>query len=143
MENIDRKSVLLLEDDSFFAQSMAAVADGYQLSLDCYQSLIELGSFAALGKFNVIVVNLTLESMSGQEVAQYVTAFFPNIPVLIIFDQTIKSLAQVQFPPCVRGTFCKKTELKQILAKCQELATESFPPLPDKYWVNRWNTPLH
>ena len=110
--------ILLLADDNDFGRSMLAAAGDLDFKLDFHHSLMDLGSFAALGSYQLIVVDHYLESMRGDEVAQYVEAFFQHIPVLIVANDATRLEMLMQFPKCVRAILDKNTAPMRILEEC-------------------------
>jgi DNA-binding response OmpR family regulator len=110
--------ILLLADDSELGRNLVLSAEKYNFRLDFRHSLMDLGSFAALGQYQLILVDHYLESMRGDEVAQYVEAFFQHIPVIIVAADPIP-LQVIQFPKCVRSILNKNAEPANILAECR------------------------
>ena len=112
--------ILVLADDLELGGNLLAAADKFDCRLDFRHSLMELGSFAALGLYEVVVVDYDLKSMRGDEVAQYIEAFFKHIPVILLALDPNSVLPHNQFPKCVRAILTKNSSALRILEECQE-----------------------
>lgn len=113
--------VLLVDDDPAFGYLMKTVAKGLGIDLTHKTSLIELGSFAMIKDFDIAIIDFYLESLRGDEIAQYVDTFFNEMPIVIVsaheFDETAKS----KWPPTVKSFLPKEIGAAQILTRVIEL----------------------
>lgn len=84
-ENESHRVLLLGQDQSLYQQLLdVTTRSSSAINLVHADSLLALGSFAGLKEFDLIVVDYDLKSIRGIEVAQYVQAFFAEIPVIVL-----------------------------------------------------------
>lgn len=110
-----RKGILLIEDDPVFATLVSSVARAERLPLTVHSSLAELGTFARLGEFDVVILDYNLDNINGVEISEYVTAFFQNVPVILISAYSSEDFREKQWPPSVRRFISKNAGVRMIL----------------------------
>jgi CheY-like chemotaxis protein len=110
------KKVLVLEDDQAFVDQLTGQGLPSAVSIKTAQSLLELGSFAELQNYQLIVVRERLAAVRAIEVAQYVEAFFPSIPVIVITNSQLKEQTEEpQYPPCVTAIVEKSLGARAVI----------------------------
>ena len=50
-------------------------------------SLLEVGTIGQLGTYDGIIADLELEPVNGPEIAEYVSHFFPGLPVVLLAQE--------------------------------------------------------
>ncbi|MGE0173245.1 MAG: response regulator [Oligoflexales bacterium] len=80
--------IVLIDDDRSFGYVMQHYASKFQIELDYYASLEELGFVALLGNYDVAIVDYDLGAMNGVEIGNYLGAFFNRMPMLLISGTT-------------------------------------------------------
>ena len=84
------KQILLIDDDEDYRKVLISVGAAFNLKIDGYSSLTELGSMGCIGNYAGLVVDYHLEELNGLEICEYVDVFFPDLPVVLItIDDTI------------------------------------------------------
>jgi CheY-like chemotaxis protein len=76
--------LVLIEDDPTFSAIMSRCAEAAGLELESFDSLVDLGGLASLGKFDVAILDFSLEHLTGVEIARYIDALLPKVPALLI-----------------------------------------------------------
>ncbi len=106
---IQKKGILLIDDDELFRALFKQVADSVGIPVTCHASLSEMHSFAALKDFDVAVFDYYLESFRGPEIAEYVDVFFRELPVILISGNDIDGDSQRIWPSCIRRFVAKSS----------------------------------
>ena len=101
-----RKKIVLIDDDKDCQAIFQAMGNSIGVDVQVYGSLAEMPSFAQLQQYDVAIFDYFLETFIGTEIAQYVDAFFPSLPVVIISSKELNSEEQ-NWPSCVKGFFNK------------------------------------
>jgi len=79
-----RKRIILIDDDPFFGSIMKQVAAQRGVELSHFLSLADLGFVSLLGQYDVAILDYDLGNMTGVEIGEYLTAFFGDLPMLLI-----------------------------------------------------------
>ena len=76
--------ILMIDDDEFLGRIMQkkAAADG--VDLEYFSSLEKLGRVAFFSNYDLILLDYWMDDLTGRELAEYVTAFCPDTPVILI-----------------------------------------------------------
>ncbi len=114
---IQKKGILLIDDDELFRALFKGVADSMGIPVTCHSSLAEMHSFAALKDFDVAVFDYYLESFRGPEIAEYVDVFFRELPVILISGNEIDGDAQRVWPSCIRRFVAKSSGPYSIIER--------------------------
>jgi len=110
-----RKGVLVIDDDEIFGQLMKGLGDKLGLPVSWYTSLEEMGSFAALADYDVVIIDYHLNGLVGSEIAEYFDVFFKNIPV-VITSGSLDLLQKIKrWPAAVRAFVPKQHGIDKIL----------------------------
>lgn len=102
-----RLSILIIDDDVTFGAVMEATARRAGFDAEFHPSLVELGSFARLREFDLAVVDYFLESLRGDEVAQYADTFFEGLPVIVVSAKEFTPQETAKWPASVREFISK------------------------------------
>ncbi len=79
-----KRHLVLIDDDQVYNAVMLRAADLAGVRLDVFTSLADLGSVALLGRYDAAIVDYQLEQMTGIEVAEYLAAFFKDLPMVLV-----------------------------------------------------------
>jgi len=110
-----RKGVLVIDDDEIFGDLMKFFGERLGLPISTVTSLEQMGSFAALGDYDVVIIDYHLEGLVGSEIAEYFDVFFKNIPV-VITSSSLDLLRQIKhWPSAVKAFVPKQHGVKRIL----------------------------
>lgn len=102
-----RPRILIIDDDVTFGSILVATAKKNGLDAEAHASLVELGSFARLREFDLAVVDYFLESLRGDEVAQYADTFFEGLPVIVVSAKEFTAEETARWPAAVREFLAK------------------------------------
>lgn len=108
MESVPAK-IVVIEDDQSTGEMLAALAREEGFECDHYTSLADMGSFAHLKNYDLAIIDYYLESLRGDEIAEYVDTFFHDIPVVIISAKDFNEEEAKRWPQPVKQ-FVSKTE---------------------------------
>jgi hypothetical protein len=129
--------ILLIDDDERFARRLESEAPRHGATIDWYRSFAELGPVGSLGIYDCVIADLTADPVTGVEIAQYATAFFSDLPVLLIGDDdddTGEGSAPLQLPPAVRADIAKAAGatavLRAALDQCAAFAGRRYSRPP-------------
>jgi DNA-binding NtrC family response regulator len=125
---MQRKGVLLIDDDPFFRALFQAIADSQGIPAATCASLSDIGSFAALKDYDVVVLDYYLEAFRGPEIAEYVDVFFRDLPVLVISGGEIDPKDQRSWPVCIQEFVPKSAGPYQILEKAVDAVRGLLSP---------------
>src|SRR5690606_25971297 len=77
------KDILVVDDDAVFTGVIVELLRRKGYTVDGYSSVVEMGSFACLRFYKLVLLDYRLEHLNGLEIAEYVDLFFPSTPVLL------------------------------------------------------------
>ena len=118
---VKRDRLLIMDDDPIFGRMACAEAELHGFEAQWFASLIEMGTFAKIGNFDVVIFDYYLESMLGDEIAEYVDTFFAQVPVLMISGSKVDPLRQSRWPNAVRGFMTKDTGIAAIIEEARRI----------------------
>ena len=101
--------LLIVDDDVCFGALMSAVAKAHGFRPHFFTSLLEMGSFARIRDYDLALVDYYLESLKGDEIAEYVDTFFSQVPVIIVSAEDFRARPKDHWPASVRR-FVPKTD---------------------------------
>lgn len=113
------KRIVLIDDDKDCQMLFQVMGKSMGVEVDCYGSLAEMSTFAKLKQYDLAIFDYFLDSFVGTEIAEYVDAFFPNLPVIIISANDIPSSVKA-WPSCVKKFFNKREGPVAIIKKSLE-----------------------
>jgi DNA-binding response OmpR family regulator len=117
------RKILVIDDDPAFGKIMKALAEARGIQCDWAPSLESLGRVGSFAGYDLAILDYFLEKLTGAEIAEYVDAFFANIPVVIVSSRPDIHAQRRQWPKCVRMCVDKATGARSIL----DLALQAFP----------------
>ena len=107
--------VLLIDDDPVFRNLMAEVARARGVSLDPYESLLDLGSVGLIGDYTVAIVDYRLEQMTGIEIGEYLQAFFNKTPMVLVSTMDRSAILESKWPTPIAKFINKSAGCEAIL----------------------------
>lgn len=78
------RRLVLIDDDRVYNAVMLRAAVLAGVELDVFTSLSDLGSIGLLGDYDAAIVDYQLEQMTGIEVAEYLSTFFKDVPMVLV-----------------------------------------------------------
>lgn len=115
-----RLKILLVDDDPTFGYLMTSVAKGLGIDLTHRESLVDLGSFAMIKEFDIAMIDYYLESLRGDEIAEYVDTFFNDLPLVIVSAHDFDEKSKSKWPPTVKAFLQKDLGAVQLLKRVVE-----------------------
>lgn len=116
---------VLFDDDPTYRAIILRAAGMEKMEIDVYESLMELGSVGLLGRYDAAIVDYDLGNINGVEIAEYLSALFGNIPMVLISQQE-RSPDDAGWPNSIK-MFVKKSEgYSYALAQAKKLAEASI-----------------
>ncbi|MFK7872682.1 MAG: response regulator [Oligoflexales bacterium] len=117
---IKPKRILLVDDDPVYSTIIDRVAKQEGLSLDWFQSLEDLGSVGAIGKYDgaIIDINLGVSCVNGIEIADYIDALDFQLPVIIVSESDLDKKRAL--PSCVRKFLPKSIGYQAVVWEVQK-----------------------
>ncbi len=109
-----KNGLVLVDDDPHFCQLFKKVAEIEGLKVTCFASLLEMSSFAHLKDYDAAILDYQLDNLRGTEIAEYVDAFFPNLPVFLISADE-KAARSKAWPASIRSFFSKSSGVREII----------------------------
>lgn len=103
-----KRSYLLIDDDPVYLAIMKRAAEMENVQLDCFGSLMELGSIGALTQYNAVIIDYDLGSMTGLEIADYFGKVLHEIPTVLV-SSTDRMESSLEWPSSVKR-FVKKSD---------------------------------
>ncbi|MEZ4744016.1 MAG: response regulator [Bdellovibrionota bacterium] len=101
--------IVLIDDDLSFCQIMKAYASVRGWQLDAFVSLEEMGSIGKLSEYTSAIVDYNLKSMNGLEIAEYLPAFFGEMPMILVSGSDQKEKRDNPWPNSIKA-FVHKCE---------------------------------
>ena len=117
------RRVVLIDDDRAFCKIMEAFALSRGVSLDCFTSLLEMGSVGRLSDYSVAVIDYDLGPINGIEIAEYLPIFFSGMPMVLISGRHREQSKDVPWPSSIRRFVHKDAGPDAIL----DAAVDFFP----------------
>lgn len=117
-----RFKICLIDDDKVFGEVLRVAASDFHVEFDFYESLEDLGRVAQLAKYDLLICDFFLETFTGQEIAEYVRAFFDGVPIVMISADDRVGDSLERWPACVRGFISKRLAPTQIIKRSIELS---------------------
>jgi DNA-binding NtrC family response regulator len=116
-------SVLLIDDDPYFHRLIKAILDPEHFEVHGFESLPEMGHISQLGRYDMAILDYYLPSVNGLEIAQYVDAFFKDMPVILVSGgHPGEEEGAVIWPGCIQKYVSKAKGPKAILDAIWDVA---------------------
>jgi hypothetical protein len=129
--------VLLIDSDAKFAHRLLKEAERQGAEVDWYRAFAELGRVGRLGDYDCVIAGLTSDPVTGIEIAQYATAFFSDLPVVLVNEDNspgdMTSLRRL--PAAVQARIPKEVGASTVLQTALDMCVvadeqKTYPPRP-------------
>ena len=98
MENsnliVPENRIVLIDDDPVYNSVLLKYAEMAGVQMDVYESLEQMGTIGALGRYDAAIVDYDLGSLTGIEVGEYLSVFFDHIPMVLVSSSDRKQAAE-------------------------------------------------
>jgi two-component system response regulator HydG len=122
------RRLVLIDDDVGFCKIMSRFAQSRGIKLDCFASLLEMGSLGRLSNYAAAIVDFDLGPMNGVEIAEYLPAFFGDMPMVLISGK-LRQKSGKDWPRSIRRFVHKDAGPDAVLDAALSLLEEKPPPL--------------
>jgi CheY-like chemotaxis protein len=97
--------ILVIDEDRKFARQLVREGRRQGAEVDWFPSFADVGRIGRLGDYDCVIADLSSGPVTGIEIAQYATAFFSDLPVLLVGDEPSRDLSWTawRFPPAVQA----------------------------------------
>lgn len=129
--------ILVIDDDSQFAKQLLKEGERIGADIDWYNSFSELGRVGRLGEYDCVVADLSSDPVTGIEIAQYVTAFFSDLPVILVSDDSadekvgfirrLPQAIQARIPKAAGASYIMRTAVEMAATRESELICPAMP----------------
>ena len=108
MERQMKNRFVLIDDDPVYRTILlrAATMEGFDIAV--YESLMDLGSIGMLGRYDAAIVDYDLGNINGVEIAEYLSALFGDIPMVLVSEHS-RSPGEKVWPSSIKK-FIRKSE---------------------------------
>jgi CheY-like chemotaxis protein len=133
-EEVMAPRILLVDDDMVFAKHLAREAKRQGAEVDWYPSFAQLGRVGRLGDYDCVVADLSSDPVTGIEIAQYATAFFSDLPVLLVSDDAPAGSPSGRLPSEIHAQIPKTAGAAAVMRTAIDMCVTSeprqCPPMP-------------
>ena len=112
--------MVLIDDDQSYGVIMLRAAKAAGVKLDFYTSLLEVGSVGLLGRYDVVFVDYDLGELNGVEIAEYLSALFDDIPMILI-SQTPRLQEGATWPDSIVSFIPKSAGYRYVIDRAYQL----------------------
>jgi len=116
MQNNDSKKYILIDDDPIYQMIMLRFAKERAMDLEVYSSLQDLGLVGLLGRYDAAIVDYDLGNLNGVEIAEYLSALFVDIPMILVSEQHRTPGANA-WPNSIKEFVCKSSGYDHVLTR--------------------------
>jgi DNA-binding response OmpR family regulator len=113
MENsnliVPENRIVLIDDDPVYNSVLLKYAEMAGVQMDVYESLEQMGTIGALGRYDAAIVDYDLGSLTGIEVGEYLSVFFDHIPMVLVSSSDRKQDLEDAWPSSILK-FCIKSD---------------------------------
>jgi CheY-like chemotaxis protein len=116
-EPLQYPKILLIDDDRVVSEDLQREAAAMGAQVTWCRSLADLGSIGRIGDFDAVIADLSADPVNGLEIADYVGAFVPELPVLLLSDDGPAGAVMpiLRWPPSVHAHVPKRRGVPEVL----------------------------
>lgn len=108
--------MLIIDDDTIFGSMLKKAAEQRGYDVFYAPSLMDMGSFAKIRDFDVVVTDYFLDALRGDEIAQYADVFFEGgIPIVMVSAHDFDVMVREKWPQAVKSFVPKSKGISAIL----------------------------
>lgn len=120
--------LVLIDDDPLFGNIMARYAKSRGVEIDYFSSLLEMGSVGRLGEYDGAIVDYDLGDLTGIDIAEYLSVFFGDIPMVLVSSQQRDQSVPKTWPDSVRKFVHKNAGYDAIFTQTLECIDGAITP---------------
>ncbi len=115
-------NILIIDDDPLCCELLKSYIESRtSYAADACLSLADLGSIGMLADYDLIIIDYELEDMTGIEIAEYLDAFFPHKPAIVITGNSFLPAPSNHLPKSVRIFVSKSIGPEGVVEIVREL----------------------
>ncbi len=122
MPQAQSRRIILIDDDPTYRAIMRRVAQNEGIELETYESLMDLGSIGLLGRYDAAVVDYDLGPLNGIDIAEYLSSFFHEIPVVLVSEKHREPTGK-GWPGCIKRFVHKTSGYEYVLSQARKCLT--------------------
>ena len=122
-----QKRFVLIDDDPTYRAVMLRAAELEDMEFDVYGSIMDLGSVGMLGRYDAAIVDYDLDGPNGVEIAEYLTAYFGDIPMILVSEKN-RLPGEKGWPPSIKSFVNKSQGYAFALKQAQRFAKSRYLP---------------
>ena len=109
--------LVIFDDDPYFGALISATARNFGFAPNYFQSLYAMGNFARIKDYDIAIIDVYMDSIRGDELAEYLDMFVVQVPVVLVSGKDFNLEHQsAEWPSSVRAFIHKSEGPYQILA---------------------------
>jgi hypothetical protein len=115
--------ILVIDEDRKFARQLVREGQRQGAEVDWFPSFADVGRIGRLGDYDGVIADLSSDPVTGIEIAQYATAFFSDLPVLLVGDEPSRDVAWTswRFPPAVQARISRDAGAAAVLRSALDM----------------------
>ena len=95
------------------------------MEIDVYESLMDLGSVGLLGRYDAAIVDYDLGTLNGIEIAEYLSALFGDITMVLVSEHERFPDKNNAWPPSIKKFVKKSDGYAYALAEAKKYAVRT------------------
>ncbi len=116
-----KQRFVLIDDDPTYRSIMLRFARAEGMEFDVFENLMDLGSVGMLGHYDAAIVDYDLGSLNGIEIAEYLSALFGDIPMVLVSEKQ-RDPGDKAWPSSVKRFVKKSDGYEKVLRQAKKCA---------------------
>ena len=108
-------NLVLVDPDQEFAEALVKEASGLGIHVDYYKNMLEIGYLGRFKDYDLVILNETLEKMTGLEIAEYFDKLLSNMPIVLLHPQA-GEVGREGWPRSVVSFVAKEQGVTEVLS---------------------------
>lgn len=122
------KRYVLIDDDASYRTILVRCAGMEGMDIDVYESLMDLGSVAMLGRYDAAIIDYDLGALNGVEIAENISALFGDIPVILVSEKDRAPDGNKNWPKSIKKFIKKSHGYTYALSEARKFAQNVKAP---------------
>lgn len=112
---------VIIDDDPVYRRVMCQYATREGMTIDSYESLVDMGFVSLLGRYDAAIVDYDLGSSTGLEIGEYLTALFGDIPMIMVSEHQ-RTPGEKGWPQSIKAFIQKSRGCSYVLDEARRHA---------------------
>lgn len=115
--------ILVIDEDRKFVRQLLREGRRQGAQVEWYPSFADVGRIGRLGEYDCVIADLSSDPVTGIEIAQYATAFFSDLPVLLVSDEPTRDEVWTsrRFPPAVQARIPREAGAAAVMQSALDM----------------------